>query len=148
MARIPPKSVSKTDTERLQRLGEDLRRVVFGQDEAIEQLAAAIKLSRAGLREPEKPIGSYLFAGPTGVGKTEAAKQLGFALGVELIRFDMSEYMERHTVSRLIGAPPGYVGFDQGRSTDRRRRSTSAFGIAAGRNRKSPSRDFSISCCK
>ena len=114
MARIPPKSVSKTDTERLQRLGEDMRRVVFGQDDAIDQLAAAIKLSRAGLREPEKPIGSYLFAGPTGVGKTEAAKQLSFALGVELVRFDMSEYMERHTVSRLIGAPPGYVGFDQG----------------------------------
>ena len=114
MARIPPKSVSKSDTERLQKLGEDLRRVVFGQDEAIDQLAAAIKLSRAGLREPNKPIGSYLFAGPTGVGKTEVAKQLGFALGVELIRFDMSEYMERHTVSRLIGAPPGYVGFDQG----------------------------------
>ncbi len=114
MARIPAKSVSKTDVERLQKLGEDLRRVVFGQDEAIDQLAAAIKLSRAGLREPEKPIGSYLFAGPTGVGKTEAAKQLGLALGVELIRFDMSEYMERHTVSRLIGAPPGYVGFDQG----------------------------------
>ncbi|MEM8985258.1 MAG: ATP-dependent Clp protease ATP-binding subunit ClpA [Pseudomonadota bacterium] len=114
MARIPPKSVSKSDTDRLQKLGEDLRRVVFGQDEAIDQLAAAIKLSRAGLREPEKPIGSYLFAGPTGVGKTEVAKQLGFALGVELIRFDMSEYMERHTVSRLIGAPPGYVGFDQG----------------------------------
>ncbi|MGE0409595.1 MAG: ATP-dependent Clp protease ATP-binding subunit ClpA [Amphiplicatus sp.] len=114
MARIPPKSVSKTDTERLRNLGEDLRRVVFGQDAAIEQLAAAIKLSRAGLREPMKPIGSYLFAGPTGVGKTEVAKQLAFALGVELIRFDMSEYMERHTVSRLIGAPPGYVGFDQG----------------------------------
>ncbi|MEM9015001.1 MAG: ATP-dependent Clp protease ATP-binding subunit ClpA [Pseudomonadota bacterium] len=114
MARIPPKSVSKTDTERLQKLGEDLRRVVFGQDEAIDQLAAAIKLSRAGLREPDKPIGSYLFAGPTGVGKTEVAKQLGLALGVELVRFDMSEYMERHTVSRLIGAPPGYVGFDQG----------------------------------
>ncbi|MHA7872068.1 MAG: ATP-dependent Clp protease ATP-binding subunit ClpA [Hyphococcus sp.] len=114
MARIPPKSVSKTDTERLAKLGADLRRVVFGQDEAIEQLAAAIKLSRAGLREPNKPIGSYLFAGPTGVGKTEVAKQLGFALGVELVRFDMSEYMERHTVSRLIGAPPGYVGFDQG----------------------------------
>ncbi|MAW78627.1 MAG: ATP-dependent Clp protease ATP-binding subunit ClpA [Parvularcula sp.] len=114
MARIPPKSVSKSDTERLQKLGEDLRRVVFGQDEAIEQLAAAIKLSRAGLREPNKPIGSYLFAGPTGVGKTEVAKQLGFVMGVELVRFDMSEYMERHTVSRLIGAPPGYVGFDQG----------------------------------
>jgi len=114
MARIPPKSVSKSDTERLQKLGEELRRVVYGQDEAIDQLAAAIKLSRAGLREPEKPIGSYLFAGPTGVGKTEVAKQLGMAMGVELIRFDMSEYMERHTVSRLIGAPPGYVGFDQG----------------------------------
>ncbi len=114
MARIPPKSVSKSDTERLRSLGADLRRVVFGQDAAIEQLAAAIKLSRAGLREPNKPIGSYLFSGPTGVGKTEVAKQLAFILGVELIRFDMSEYMERHTVSRLIGAPPGYVGFDQG----------------------------------
>ncbi len=114
MARIPPRSVSKSDTERLQKLGEELRRVVFGQDEAIDQLAAAIKLSRAGLREPEKPIGSYLFAGPTGVGKTEVAKQLALTTGVELIRFDMSEYMERHTVSRLIGAPPGYVGFDQG----------------------------------
>lgn len=114
MARIPPKSVSKSDTDRLRTLGEDLRRVVFGQDEAIEQLAAAIKLSRAGLREPNKPIGSYLFSGPTGVGKTEVAKQLSLVLGVELIRFDMSEYMERHTVSRLIGAPPGYVGFDQG----------------------------------
>ena len=114
MARIPPKSVSKSDTERLKNLGEDLRRVVFGQDDAIDQLAAAIKLSRAGLREPNKPIGAYLFAGPTGVGKTEVAKQLAFAMGVELIRFDMSEYMERHTVSRLIGAPPGYVGYDQG----------------------------------
>ena len=114
MARIPPKSVSKSDTERLQKLGEDLRRVVFGQDLAIDQLAAAIKLSRAGLREPNKPIGSYLFAGPTGVGKTEVAKQLGLVMGVELVRFDMSEYMERHTVSRLIGAPPGYVGYDQG----------------------------------
>lgn len=114
MARIPPKSVSKSDTERLAKLGEDLRRVVFGQDEAIDQLAAAIKLSRAGLREPNKPIGSYLFAGPTGVGKTEVAKQLGLVMGLELVRFDMSEYMERHTVSRLIGAPPGYVGFDQG----------------------------------
>jgi ATP-dependent Clp protease ATP-binding subunit ClpA len=114
MARIPPKSVSKSDTERLRNLGADLKRVVFGQDNAIDQLAAAIKLSRAGLREPMKPIGSYLFSGPTGVGKTEVAKQLAIMLGVELIRFDMSEYMERHTVSRLIGAPPGYVGFDQG----------------------------------
>ncbi|MEE4212408.1 MAG: AAA family ATPase, partial [Parvularcula sp.] len=114
MARIPPKSVSKSDTERLKNLGGDIRRVVFGQDDAIEQLSAAIKLSRAGLREPDKPIGNYLFAGPTGVGKTEVAKQLAKMMGVELLRFDMSEYMERHTVSRLIGAPPGYVGFDQG----------------------------------
>lgn len=114
MARIPPKSVSKSDTERLRSMPEDLKRVVYGQDNAIEQLTAAIKLARAGLREPDKPIGSYLFAGPTGVGKTEVAKQLSKMMGVELLRFDMSEYMERHTVSRLIGAPPGYVGFDQG----------------------------------
>src|SRR6266496_3302876 len=114
MARIPPKSVSKNDAEVLKHLEQTLKRVVFGQDKAIESLSAAIKLARAGLREPEKPIGSYLFSGPTGVGKTEVAKQLAASLGVELIRFDMSEYMERHTVSRLIGAPPGYVGFDQG----------------------------------
>ncbi|MEL7544202.1 MAG: AAA family ATPase, partial [Pseudomonadota bacterium] len=114
MARIPPKSVSKSDTQVLKNIGRDLRRVVFGQDKAIEALAAAIKLSRAGLREPEKPIGCYLFSGPTGVGKTEVAKQLASLMGVELLRFDMSEYMEKHTVSRLIGAPPGYVGFDQG----------------------------------
>src|SRR5437868_1716644 len=114
MARIPPKSVSKDDAEVLKHLEQTLKRVVFGQDKAIEALSASIKLSRAGLREPEKPIGSYLFSGPTGVGKTEVAKQLAASLGVELIRFDMSEYMERHTVSRLIGAPPGYVGFDQG----------------------------------
>jgi ATP-dependent Clp protease ATP-binding subunit ClpA len=114
MARIPPKSVSKSDTELLSGLEASLKRVVFGQDPAIGALASAIKLARAGLREPEKPIGSYLFTGPTGVGKTEVAKQLADTLGVELLRFDMSEYMERHTVSRLIGAPPGYVGFDQG----------------------------------
>jgi ATP-dependent Clp protease ATP-binding subunit ClpA len=114
MARIPPKSVSKDDAEVLENLGKDLKRVVYGQDNAIETLASAIKLARAGLREPDKPIGSYLFSGPTGVGKTEVARQLASSLGVELIRFDMSEYMERHTVSRLIGAPPGYVGFDQG----------------------------------
>ncbi|MBO0344755.1 ATP-dependent Clp protease ATP-binding subunit ClpA [Roseibium limicola] len=114
MARIPPKSVSKDDAEVLSSLGADLKRVVYGQDDAIETLSSAIKLSRAGLREPDKPIGSYLFSGPTGVGKTEVARQLASSLGVELIRFDMSEYMERHTVSRLIGAPPGYVGFDQG----------------------------------
>src|SRR5881275_1739486 len=114
MARIPPKSVSKDDAEVLKHLEQTLKRVVFGQDKAIDALAASIKLARAGLREPEKPIGCYLFSGPTGVGKTEVAKQLATALGVEMIRFDMSEYMERHTVSRLIGAPPGYVGFDQG----------------------------------
>jgi ATP-dependent Clp protease ATP-binding subunit ClpA len=114
MARIPPKSVSKDDAEVLKHLEQTLKRVVFGQDKAIDALSASIKLARAGLREPEKPIGSYLFSGPTGVGKTEVAKQLAASLGVELIRFDMSEYMERHTVSRLIGAPPGYVGFDQG----------------------------------
>ncbi|MGI9570676.1 MAG: AAA family ATPase, partial [Desulfobulbia bacterium] len=114
MARIPPKTVSKSDAEVLQNIEKDLKRVVFGQDNAISALSAAIKLSRAGLREPEKPIGCYLFSGPTGVGKTEVARQLASQLGVELLRFDMSEYMERHTVSRLIGAPPGYVGFDQG----------------------------------
>jgi len=114
MARIPPKSVSKSDSEVLRDLGRDMKRVVFGQDDAIDALASAIKLSRAGLREPEKPIGCYLFAGPTGVGKTEVARQLSNLMGVELLRFDMSEYMERHTVSRLLGAPPGYVGFDQG----------------------------------
>ncbi|MBN9569290.1 MAG: ATP-dependent Clp protease ATP-binding subunit ClpA [Alphaproteobacteria bacterium] len=114
MARIPPKSVSKTDAEQLRNLEEDLRRVVYGQDKAIHALSSAIKLARAGLRQPEKPIGCYLFSGPTGVGKTEVAKQLASIMGVELLRFDMSEYMERHTVSRLIGAPPGYVGFDQG----------------------------------
>jgi ATP-dependent Clp protease ATP-binding subunit ClpA len=114
MARIPPKSVSKSDTEKLKDLDTELKRVVFGQDTAIEALAASIKLARAGLREAEKPIGCYLFSGPTGVGKTEVARQLASVLGVEMLRFDMSEYMERHTVSRLIGAPPGYVGFDQG----------------------------------
>lgn len=114
MARIPPKSVSKDDTKVLSNLSSQLKRVVYGQDKAIESLASAIKLARAGLREPEKPIGSYLFSGPTGVGKTEVANQLASSLGVKLLRFDMSEYMERHTVARLLGAPPGYVGFDQG----------------------------------
>ncbi|OZA76352.1 MAG: ATP-dependent Clp protease ATP-binding subunit ClpA, partial [Azorhizobium sp. 39-67-5] len=114
MARIPPKTVSKDDAEVLAHLESTLKRVVYGQNKAIEALSASIKLARAGLREPEKPIGSYLFSGPTGVGKTEVAKQLASILGVNLLRFDMSEYMERHTVSRLIGAPPGYVGFDQG----------------------------------
>ncbi len=114
IARIPPKSVSADDKETLRNLERDLKAMVFGQDKAIEALAAAIKLSRAGLREAEKPIGNYLFSGPTGVGKTEVARQLASTLGIELTRFDMSEYMERHSISRLIGAPPGYVGFDQG----------------------------------
>ena len=114
IARIPPKSVSADDKETLRSLERDLKAMVFGQDRAIEALGAAIKLSRAGLRDAEKPIGNYLFSGPTGVGKTEVAKQLASTLGIELIRFDMSEYMERHSISRLIGAPPGYVGFDQG----------------------------------
>ena len=114
IARIPPKNVTKDDAEVLKDLEAGLKRVVFGQDNAIEALSSAIKLARAGLREPEKPIGNYLFAGPTGVGKTEVAKQLADILGVEMLRFDMSEYMEKHAVSRLIGAPPGYVGFDQG----------------------------------
>ncbi len=114
IARIPPASVSSDDRSKLKNLDRDLKSVVFGQDQAIEALAAAIKMARSGLGKPDKPIGSFLFSGPTGVGKTEVAKQLAYILGIELIRFDMSEYMERHAVSRLIGAPPGYVGFDQG----------------------------------
>ncbi len=114
LARIPTKTVSRDDAKVLKSLPADLARVVFGQDDAIDKVSAAVKLSRAGLREPNKPIGSYLFSGPTGVGKTEVARQLAMALGLELLRFDMSEYMERHTVSRLLGAPPGYVGYDQG----------------------------------
>ncbi|MDB6001302.1 MAG: clpA, partial [Rhizobacter sp.] len=114
IARIPPASVSNDDRSKLKSLDRDLNSVVFGQEPAIEALAAAIKMARSGLGKPDKPIGSFLFSGPTGVGKTEVAKQLAYILGIELIRFDMSEYMERHAVSRLIGAPPGYVGFDQG----------------------------------
>ena len=114
IARIPAKTVSMDDKESLKRLDRDLKAVVFGQDKAIDALAAAIKMSRSGLGNPQKPIGSFLLSGPTGVGKTEVARQLAYTLGIELMRFDMSEYMERHAVSRLIGAPPGYVGFDQG----------------------------------
>ena len=114
MARIPEKSVSSSDRDALRTMERDLKLTIFGQDKAIEALSGAIKMSRSGLRDEEKPIGAFLFAGPTGVGKTEVTRQLSLLMGVELIRFDMSEYMERHTVSRLIGAPPGYVGFDQG----------------------------------
>jgi len=114
IARIPPQTVNQDDRSKLQTIDRDLRNVVFGQDPAIEALSAAIKMARAGLGKTDKPIGSFLFSGPTGVGKTEVAKQLAFIMGIELVRFDMSEYMERHAVSRLIGAPPGYVGFDQG----------------------------------
>ena len=114
MARIPPKSVSASDRDLLKHLERDLKLVIFGQDKAIGALSSAIKMARSGLREDEKPVGAFLFAGPTGVGKTEVTRQLAYCMGIELIRFDMSEYMERHTVSRLIGAPPGYVGFDQG----------------------------------
>jgi ATP-dependent Clp protease ATP-binding subunit ClpA len=114
IARIPPKTVSRSDKEILQNLERDLKMVVFGQDKAIESLATAIKMSRSGLGDTAKPIGSFLFAGPTGVGKTEVCRQLARVMGIELVRIDMSEYMERHTVSRLIGAPPGYVGFDEG----------------------------------
>jgi ATP-dependent Clp protease ATP-binding subunit ClpA len=114
IARIPPHNVSSNDRSKLQNLDRDLKAVVFGQDKAIEALAASIKMARSGLGNPQKPIGNFLFSGPTGVGKTEVARQLAYIMGVELIRFDMSEYMERHAVSRLIGAPPGYVGFDQG----------------------------------
>ena len=114
IARIPEKTVSSSDKKSLEKLEENLKRVIFGQDEAVESLASSIKLARAGLRVDEKPVGSFLFSGPTGVGKTEVSKQLASIMGIELVRFDMSEYMERHTVSRLIGAPPGYVGYDQG----------------------------------
>ena len=118
IARIPPKQISKSDTEVLENLERDLKLTVFGQDAAIERMSSAIKLSRAGLKQEGKPVGCFLFAGPTGVGKTEVSRQLARTLGIELVRFDMSEYMERHTVSRLIGAPPGYVGFDQGGLVD------------------------------
>ena len=114
MARIPPKNVSASDRDLLKNLERNLKLVIFGQDEAISNLSSAIKMARSGLRDEQKPVGAFLFTGPTGVGKTEVTRQLAMALGVELVRFDMSEYMERHTVSRLIGAPPGYVGFDQG----------------------------------
>src|SRR4030095_11710429 len=114
ITRIPPRNVSSNDRSKVKNLDRDLKSVVFGQDRAIDALSASIKMARSGLGNPQKPIGCFLFSGPTGVGKTEVARQLAYIMGVELIRFDMSEYMERHAVSRMIGAPPGYVGFDQG----------------------------------
>src|SRR5207342_3403727 len=113
-ARIPAKNVTSDDRNALKTLDRDLKNVVFGQDKAIDALTSAIRMARSGLGNPRKPIGNFLFSGPTGVGKTEVARQLAYCLGIELIRFDMSEYMERHAVSRMIGAPPGYIGFDQG----------------------------------
>ena len=136
MTRVPIKTVNARDKEALRTLDDDIKGAVFGQDDAIGALASAIKLSRAGLRDPVKPIGCYLFAGPTGVGKTEVAKQLAKVMGIELIRFDMSEYMERHAVSRLIGAPPGYVGFDQGGLLDRCDRPAPPRRAAARRDRE------------
>jgi ATP-dependent Clp protease ATP-binding subunit ClpA len=131
IARIPPKNVSMSDRDVLRNLERNLKLTIFGQDKAIEALSAAIKMSRSGLGDVRKPVGSFLFSGPTGVGKTEVTRQLAIAMGVEFVRFDMSEYMERHTVSRLIGAPPGYVGFDQGGFVDRGDRQASALCAAA-----------------
>jgi ATP-dependent Clp protease ATP-binding subunit ClpA len=139
IARIPPQHVSADDRSALKNLDRDLKNMVFGQDAAIDALAKAIKMSRSGLGDPQKPIGCFLFSGPTGVGKTEVARQLAYGMGIELIRFDMSEYMERHAVSRLIGAPPGYVGFDQGGLADRGRDQEAACRAAARRNREGAS---------
>ena len=136
IARIPPKTVSSSDRDVLRNLERNLKLVIYGQDKAIETLASAIKMARSGLGDQQKPVGSFLFAGPTGVGKTEVTRQLALALGVELVRFDMSEYMERHTVSRLIGAPPGYVGFDQGGLLTEADHQASALRAAARRNRE------------
>ena len=140
MARIPPKTVSQGRQRGAAQSRTRSEAVVFGQDKAIAALSTAIKLSRAGLRDPDKPIGTYLFSGPTGVGKTEVARQLATIMGIELKRFDMSEYMERHSVSRLIGAPPGYVGFDQGGLLTDADRPASALRAAARRDREGASR--------
>ena len=148
IARIPPKSVSADDKETLRNLERDLKSMVFGQDKAIEALSAAIKLARAGLREPEKPIGNYLFCGPTGVGKTEVARQLAATMGIELIRFDMSEYMERHSVSPPDRRAARLCRLRPGRPADRCDRPASARGAAAGRDREGASRTCSTSCCR
>ena len=142
MARIPENSVSASDRSKLENLGDRLKGVVFGQDGAIKSLVTSIKRSRAGLGIPTRPVGSFLFTGPTGVGKTEVARQIAAIMGIEFMRFDMSEYMEKHAVARLIGAPPGYIGFDQGWSPDRRRSQTPALRTALRRNRKGPSGPF------
>ena len=147
IARIPPQSVSNDDRSKLATLDRDLKTVVFGQDNAIEALSAAIKMARSGLGKPEKPIGAFLFSGPTGVGKTEVARQLAFTLGVELLRFDMSEYMERHAVSRLIGAPPGIRGLRPGRPADRGHHQAAALCCCSMKSRRR-TRMSSTSCCR
>ena len=148
IARIPPASVSSDDRSKLKTLDRDLNSVVFGQEPAVEAIAAAIKMARSGLGKPDKPIGSFLFSGPTGVGKTEVAKQLAYILGIELIRFDMSEYMERHAVSRLIGAPPGYVGFDQGGLLTEAVQRRSRMRCCCSTRSKRPIRMCSTCCCR
>jgi ATP-dependent Clp protease ATP-binding subunit ClpA len=147
VARIPPKNVSASDRDLLRNLERDLKLVIFGQDEAIDSLAAAIKMARSGLRDERRPIGAFLFAGPTGVGKTEVTRQLALALGVELVRFDMSEYMERHTVSRLIGAPPGTSATTRAGSSPRRSRSSRTASCSSTRSRKHI-RTSSTCCCR
>ena len=142
MARIPARQISASDRKGLRSLERNLKLSVFGQNHAIEQLAASIKLSRAGLTQSDKPIGNFLFTGPTGVGKTEVARQLARIMGIEMIRFDMSEYMEPHAVSRLIGSPPGYVGFEQGALADRGCNPNAACGSAAGWDREGTSGYF------
>ena len=142
MAKIPPKTVVADEKDRLKTLKDDLKGVIFGQDDAIDRIVDAIQISRAGLGHETTPVGSFLFSGPTGVGKTEVSKQLAEILGVEFLRYDMSEYAEPHTISRLIGAPPGYVGFDQGGLLDRCDYASSAFGSRFGRDRKSASESF------
>ena len=142
MAKIPPKTVVANERDRLKTLREDLKKVIFGQDDAINKVVDAIQISRAGLGHETKPVGSFLFSGPTGVGKTELSKQLAEQLGIEFMRYDMSEYAEPHTVSRLIGAPPGYVGFDQGGLLDRGDHAHPACGARSRRDRKGAPQSF------
>ncbi len=148
IARIPPKNVSASDRDVLRNIERDLKLVIFGQDRAIGALASAIKMARSGLGDERRPVGSFLFSGPTGVGKTEVTRQLALTLGVELVRFDMSEYMERHTVSRLIGAPPGYVGFDQGGLLTEAITKHPHCVLSVRRDREGASRRCSTCCCR